>query len=73
LNLHYYNAAWGELKRARRSGTLDDVARAARALAQEARKVLKQKEQEKEELAKNCSHPRVDLDGKCEVCGTTCQ
>ena len=70
MNYHNYNAAWGELKRARRTNDYQLIAKAANQLLIEVADIVMQKEQEQEALRKRCNHPRVNADAICEVCGT---
>lgn len=68
-NYHKYNEAWSHLKAARRSGNYAGVADAADQVAYEAREIIKKIAANKEALVENCSHPRTDTNGTCEVCG----
>jgi len=68
-NYHKYNEAWGHLKQARRTGNYHAIAEAADKVATEARAIIKHIEANKEALVNNCSHPRTDTNGICEVCG----
>lgn len=66
---HHYNEAWGHLKKARREGNYHAIAEAADKVAAEARVIIEHMKANKQELVTNCSHPRTDTNGICEVCG----